>query len=175
MKKMNFKIKEISEAEFEAWKERDFNNSLNKNFNYSFKRRENYYSNNRKKIQRILNYYVRAINKNIEQDYLWRGRFFVRQVGHANFYRFFDGSGAQLNVTLRFYDKKKMCYVDKHGSVSAFCGLGRGIFWDMNDIIVKTFDAWGDNPKADRIDYNSIPNDYVAENAKYIYAEEKNE
>ena len=62
---------------------------------------------NRKKHQRRMNRFVRAINKNIANDDLWRGRFVVKQVGTPYFYIYEDKSGAELqNVHLVITDLK---------------------------------------------------------------------
>lgn len=60
----------------------------------------------RKKVQRKINSYVRAMNKNIADDEKWRGRFVVRQVGSPQWTEFDDHSGGQLFVRLRMTDTK---------------------------------------------------------------------
>ena len=59
----------------------------------------------RKKAQHTINKNIRAINKNIENDNLWRGRFIMRQV-NARWDAFEDGSGGELFVTILMIDKK---------------------------------------------------------------------
>ena len=53
----------------------------------------------RKKAQRKINKRVAILNKNLLNDNLWRGRFFIRQTD-ANWERFEDGSGGLLKVWL---------------------------------------------------------------------------
>ena len=65
----------------------------------------------RKRYQRKLKQKLRIINKNIEQDDLWLGRFILFQK-EAEMERFPDGSGAILYVVLRAYDKKTHYYYD---------------------------------------------------------------
>ena len=65
----------------------------------------------RKKYQRELNKKIRALNKNIENDNLWRGRFVFYQKD-AHWYVFEDGSGGELIAFIRAYDKKTGYYHD---------------------------------------------------------------
>ena len=98
----------------------------------------------RKKHQRRMNKYVRAINKNIENDDLWRGRFYVRQVGSPTFYVYEDKSGASLeHIHLVITDR--MTGQEKHewDSVNGWCHWGGSRLWQfVNDAIVKDFDVW---------------------------------
>ena len=59
----------------------------------------------RKKYQRALNKAVRKLNKNIKNDWLWNGRFIMRQQC-AFFAPFEDKSGAEFSVILEFKDTK---------------------------------------------------------------------
>lgn len=174
---MYAKVKYITEDEFQKMKANDLERTNSKQYRLPLKSKQNYYSNKRKKIQRTMNYYVRLINKNISNDYLWRGRFFIRQVESPYFVPFEDGSGAELFVTLRIFDKKTEKYIDSFNSVSSFCFYsGSRLAWLMNDAITKYFKAWDgkdaeDNPYKDRIDYSSIPDDYITKNSKPLLGE----
>ena len=111
-----------------------------------------------KKCQRKVNKTVREINKNISDDYLWRGRFFARQK-QAKWCAFDDGSGGYLYVTLRLYDKKTRKTQDVY--IECLSGGSRPWFeydiWRaMNDFIVEYVDAWKDNPRADKTDYRGV-------------------
>ena len=64
----------------------------------------------RKKAQSKINKRVKALNRNIENDYLWRGRFYIRQTD-AHWKRFEDGSGGILTVWLEIRDKKTGLYM----------------------------------------------------------------
>lgn len=59
----------------------------------------------RKKYQRFLNKIVRELNKSIEKDKLWNGRFFIHQL-KSNWIEYKDHSGGVLEVYLEFKDKK---------------------------------------------------------------------
>lgn len=176
------KIKLTTKEEIKKMMQEEQNKLINKAAGAPYilpaKKRESYYSNDRKKIQRVMNYYVKQVNRAIEKDYLWRGRFFIRQVGATCFYRFEDGSGAELTVCLRVYDKKTEKYVDSIDTVSGFCFFnGSKVFRLMNEAIVKHFDVWNydkddpNSPYNDLAVYNSIPDEYTIQNASPIYKE----
>ena len=161
-------VKYLTETEFQKMKDLDAKETFSKAYKMPPRQKKNYYSNSRKKIQRTLNYCVRNANNLIKNDYLWRGRFFIRQVGFAPYVRFEDGSGGELYVTLRIYDKKADKYIDKFESAGSLCFFGGAkIFEFMNDAIVKHFDVWRseDDPRDDRIIYTSIPDEYTVKNA----------
>lgn len=102
----------------------------------------------RKKAQKMLNKRVDILNKAIEKDELWQGRFSVRQRA-ADWVQFSDGSGGELFASLRFYDKKTGYYHD--WPVSALYPNG-GKFVDchlavaMNEFIVNYCDVWSETP-----------------------------
>lgn len=60
---------------------------------------------NRKKYQREVNKIVRERNQSIKNDWLWNGRFVLRQYA-AYFWPYEDKSGATFNVWLEFTDTK---------------------------------------------------------------------
>lgn len=105
------------------------------------------YSLNRKKQQRHMNKYVRAINKNIENDDLWRGRFYVRQVDSPRFYIYEDGSGASLeHIHLVITDRVTGNTYDGWDSVNGWCHWGGSRLWQwVNTAIVEHFDVWNSN------------------------------
>ena len=109
-------------------------------------------SQNRKKHQRRINKYVRAINKNVYNDELWRGRFVMHQVGTPYFYTYEDKSGADLtNVQLVITDLKtgETCtWIDDGNSWCAF--NGNRIWRFMNEAITGHFDVWRreDDPRS---------------------------
>ena len=98
----------------------------------------------RKKHQRKMNRYVRAMNQNIAKDNLWRGRFIVREVGSPNFYIYPDKSGAELdNVCLTVIDLKTGQQVSKCRSANEWCSYyGDNLWRFVNDAIVEDFDVW---------------------------------
>jgi hypothetical protein len=108
----------------------------------------------RRKAQSRINKRVRALNKNIHDDYLWRGRFFVRQVD-ANWDRFEDGSGGVLTVWLEIRDKKTGKYMG-----FAIDNYDRG--WKLwtagNEFIAEHSGVWIDidEVKADKTDWDQV-------------------
>lgn len=99
------------------------------------------YSSNRKHHQRRLNRAMRELNKNIEQDSLWRGRFYVRQI-ESHFYRYEDLSGWELVVKLCFYDKESSTTRIVTGAANSLL-FGSTLWWHMNDFIMYDVDYWG--------------------------------
>lgn len=116
------------------------------------------YSMNRKKHQRAVNRIVRGLNKSIENDNLWRGRFICRQK-EAYFITYEDRSGATLALRLQFYDKKTGItadYFTHSNALTGFFGEVR-LFLEMNDFIIDTCDVWGkEDPRQDKTDYREI-------------------
>lgn len=119
------------------------------------------YSNNRKKYQRKMNYYMRKINKNIENDDLWRGRFVMRQ-DCAQWARYVDGSGHTLYIRLYCVDKKtgRKQYFPMR-SVNSLCFWNGHKLWEMmNNFIVDYLDVWTNEGReilySDKTDYRKV-------------------
>lgn len=110
------------------------------------------YSANRKRHQRQVNKVFRALNKNIEKDELWQGRFVARQRA-SYFTQYEDKSGYYLVVVYDFLDKKtgqtSRLYYELGGSLSFFDGTK--LFMQMNDFIVLDCDVWGVKQKKDKL------------------------
>lgn len=125
------------------------------------------YSCNRKKQQRKMNRYVRAINKNLEMDDLWRGRFYVRQVGSSVFYIYEDKSGASLErIHLIVTDRVTGKTTDGYDSMNGWCHFDGSHLWRfVNDAIVKEFDVWHNEPDPYEIK-NNPKYDYRRKNRK---------
>ena len=99
----------------------------------------------RKVHQRAINKVVRTMNRNLEQDELWRGRFMVRQDESPQWRRYEDGSGAELWVRLRFIDRATGRYYVKWETVNHWRGLranGYAIWFTMNWLITEHWDVW---------------------------------
>lgn len=115
---------------------------------------------NRKKYQRMVNKYVRKINHNVEKDDLWRGRFYMRQVGSPRFIIYEDKSGGDLeNVHLIVVDRLTGNEVHGWDSANGWCYFNGSKIWQfMNDAIVEKFDVWhkDNNPRdlRDNPDYD---------------------
>jgi hypothetical protein len=96
------------------------------------------YSRNRKKHQRKINSYVKKINKNIENDNLWKGRFYIHQVNCPQAAYYEDGSGMEYYVWLRFEDRKTGRYFEQLDSTNGWCHWNGYRLWDiMNWFIVE--------------------------------------
>lgn len=104
-------------------------------------------SKNRKRHQRAMNELMRLMNQNIENDDLWKGRFYVRQVA-AQWYEYEDKSGAELWVVLRFIDKKTGFYWETAETVNHWRWVnGNRLWWAMNDFIVEKTNVWSEDPR----------------------------
>lgn len=113
-----------------------------------------------KKYQRYVNKEIRNINKAIEKDNLWRGRFIIHQI--ESFFVPFSDKGGTLYLVLEIIDKsnglKRLCFTN-HFSID-YIGA------TLNEFIISEYhaDAWNRrkepnkiNPYKDTIDYTSIP------------------
>lgn len=92
----------------------------------------------RKKAQHTINKNIRIINRNIEEDNLWRGRFIMRQI-NARWSAFEDGSGGELFATVLMVDKRtgqtKTVYFDNYDHPWRY-------FQAMNNFIVDDCAVW---------------------------------
>lgn len=116
------------------------------------------HSYNRRKHQRKLNKAMRLMNRSIENDPLWRGRFCVRS-GKSRMYHYDDGSGAELLCELVFIDKKTGKTVTDYNEVNSWCWGHAGNIWHrMNTFITEDCDVWSENPNPykDTVDYRNV-------------------
>lgn len=110
----------------------------------------------RKKAQHTINKNIRVINKSIENDNLWRGRFVMRQV-NARWSAFEDGSGGELFATILIIDKRtgqtKTAYIDNYDRPWHY-------FQAMNNFIVYDCAVWEKEGRdflySDKTDYTKI-------------------
>jgi hypothetical protein len=103
-------------------------------------------SKNRKRHQRAMNKLMRDLNKNIENDNLWQGRFYVKQTA-AQWREYEDKSGAELWVVLSFIDKKTGITYETAETVNHWrMWNGSHLWWKMNDFIVEKVKVWDENP-----------------------------
>ena len=100
----------------------------------------------RKKIQRHINSVLRDLNRNIERDELWLGRFYCQQK-HIHFERSEDGSYIYTVVGVEFYDRKtgKAKHIWFHKE--DFMGSTWKIWCAMNDFIVEWCEVWKEDPR----------------------------
>lgn len=100
----------------------------------------------RKNYQRKFNKLIRSVNKNIENDSLWLGRFVVYQTD-ASFQKFDDNSGGVLYAELRFIDKWNHYYWDTTLAYAPYYPFNEYHMYElMNKFIVGYDDAWADMP-----------------------------
>lgn len=101
----------------------------------------------RKKAQANLNHIVRKINKDIQKDNLWLGRFEMRQIDCA-WERFSDNSGGMLYVVFRCYDKKTKYYKDYPFDFVApkEIGMTWHLYNIINKFIVDDTNVWAQTP-----------------------------
>ena len=110
-------------------------------------------SHKRKNHQRWLNQYCRYVNKTIENDDLWLGRFYISQ-NRTVMDWFDDGSGGIIFAEIVMHDKKTGITRTKW-----YDGLEMGWkFWfDFNDFIIKDCKVWEEIPdvRENRIDFRN--------------------
>ena len=121
------------------------------------KRFHSIYSHNVKKHQRLMNRAMRKMNKDIEKDELWKGRFIVRQVWRQ-FETYEDKSGSVLHVWLKLIDKKTGLVKElRPDTVNHFVVWGH-LWWEMNNFIVHDSHVWDDinEVKNDPTDWSKV-------------------
>lgn len=116
-------------------------------------------SQNRKVSQRKLNAEIRKLNKNIEKDLLWHGRFIVRQ-DSAQWFTYPREKDYWLWVVLKFIDKKtnKIHMIADTANHFLFIN-GSHIWHEMNHFIIDICDVWAEgheNLWNDNTDYTKI-------------------
>lgn len=103
------------------------------------------YSCNRKRHQRAINKAIKNMNKNIENDNLWKGRFYCRQIYSPYWERYEDRSGGIMHVNVEFCDKKTQKRWIQLFNTNDIQGWK---FWcAMNDFIVKHIKVWDEDPR----------------------------
>ena len=114
---------------------------------------------NRRRHQRRLNHYMRRLNRDIEKDMLWRGRFVVRS-GCTSFQQYEDKSGHELYVELIFKDKRNGKEWKQYGTVNEFCHFSSQLWYLMNKFITEIDDVWVNEGRnflySDKTDYTKI-------------------
>lgn len=86
----------------------------------------------RKRHQQLVNKYVRATNKSLREDNVWRGRFEIRQI-HSDFYIFDDKSGAYLICYFEIIDK--LTHKARMTRIEENSFLNDDIYYEINDFI----------------------------------------
>lgn len=134
-----------------------------------------------KKVQHRVNALIARQNKALEEDDLWLGRFYIRQL-YRNVYRFEDGSGAVINFFFEMADKKTgirdICRLDNF-ELGIQCKKNNGRCWKLcealNNFIVKRVNVWAEDPTPSlktAVDYRAaskLPPMKLKELEKYSY------
>jgi hypothetical protein len=98
-------------------------------------------STNRKRHQRAINQVVRKVNKLIEEDEKWQGRFYIHQTG-AKWMVDEDGVG-YFRVRLEFCDRKTNITHVIWSNVNHLRWINNSaLLWEMNDFIVNKVKYW---------------------------------
>ena len=101
-----------------------------------------------KKTQRRINACIRRLNKNIERDELWKGRFCIRQI-KRQFWR--EDGYLYLHVLMRYYDKQTGATEDHwYRKEDFFFPCSWRIWEHMNSFIVETCKVWEEDPRPHR-------------------------
>ena len=111
-------------------------------------------SHKRRKHQHWFNKYCRYVNKSIEDDPLWLGRFAIKQIcTHMNWFE--DGSGGLMTAQILMYDKKTNI-----ARTGWYDGLDMDWkFWnDFNDFIITDCKVWEEkpDPRNNIIDFRGV-------------------
>lgn len=125
---------------------------------------------NPKVHQRAVNKILREMNKNIEEDELWMGRFFIRQWARSVI-TYEDHSGMYLALEMRLYDKKTKKYVEWFSDSHEATIWGGSSVWErMNRFIVEDLDVWrqGD-PRKDKQDWRAVSQDKIIKEATPLW------
>lgn len=99
----------------------------------------------RKKIQRHINSVLRDLNKNIERDNLWLGRFYCRQTD-IKFDRSEDRSYTYALITVEFVDRKTGITYTHCFHKEDFMGSTWRIWEVINNFIIEIVGVWKEVP-----------------------------
>lgn len=122
------------------------------------------HNSNRKVHQRRMNKLMRLMNKNIEKDELWEGRFICRQAG-TQWYSYEDHSGYELWVVLRFIDRLTGQTWEQAETVNHWSFINGHHLWEkMNTFIVEECDVWQQNTKPGSKEYAAMIDNFRDKN-----------
>lgn len=82
-------------------------------------------------------------NKNLREDELWRGRFYIHQERIYQYHTFDDGSGGILSIIFSLNDRKTG--MSKEVSFSNYDYYH--LWEEMNDFVIYDVDVWHENPR----------------------------
>ena len=116
-----------------------------------------------KKTQRTINYMVRMLNRTIENDELWKGRFAIKQINRKDIKLERDYFVSRFHFLLVDKQTKKQgiicfaCWSDN--SLMTKCKIRNELASFMNDFIVLDCKVWEENPAPNRetsINYRGV-------------------
>lgn len=113
----------------------------------------------RRDYQRKFNRKIRLLNKNLEKDELWRGRFIFLQKD-ARWEEFYDHSGGILHLIIRAFDKKTNYY---HDYIIEYAPWMTTLNWHLtmdigNKFIVEDANVWKEKERpslSNAVDYTN--------------------
>ena len=100
----------------------------------------------RKKIQRHINSIIRTMNRDIERDPLWLGRFYAHQ-RRIKYEISDDGSYCYAVIEIEFIDRKTGKTLTKWFHKEDFMGSTWKIWCAMNDFIIEWCKVWEEDPR----------------------------
>lgn len=106
-----------------------------------------------KKKQKIINKYVRAINKGLAEDEAFLGRIYIRQYS-GGFVEYSDGSGGYWVGALRIYDKVTNTYKT---ILTDSYSYQREIMETLNRFITEDLKVDIRRALALKVDYRDVP------------------
>lgn len=118
-----------------------------------------------KKVQRRVNALITRYNRTLEEDELWLGRFYIKQL-FREVYRFEDGSGVSVIFLFEMVDKKTgirdVCRLNDF-ELRVHEKKNNGGSWklweSLNDFIIKKVNVWEEVPAPDyrtAVDYRAV-------------------
>ena len=108
----------------------------------------------RKKHHKQIMKLIRSINKNLETDDLWQGRFVINLICE-NYYIWEDMSGGYMIIEYEIADKKTGAAKLYHETESCF--LDSHIYDKLNRFIIEDVDVWRkEKPYDEAQDYTHI-------------------
>lgn len=100
----------------------------------------------RKKVQRHINRVIRDMNRTIERDPLWLGRFYCYQTDIA-FSAAEDGTYLYAVVGVEFVDRKSGKAMHHLFRKEDFMGTAWKFWTKMNYFITEWCDVWSEDPR----------------------------
>ena len=101
---------------------------------------------NRKKIQRHINSVLRNINRTIERDELWLGRFYCKQTDIA-FAMSEDNTYVHAAIGVEFIDRKTGKAMHSVFRKEDFMGTAWRIWERTNYFITQWCEVWSEDPR----------------------------